>query len=273
MKTLVFSLTHFTSILLLCCIALTVQAKNAEFPGRDIYPTIPFIEIDDLHAIKDKTVIVDVRSAYEHKTLRIKGALNIPLASPSYAEKIRAVRNQNGGKKIVVYCNGKTCMKSYKAVLKCKRHGVKDVVAYDAGIMDWAKKFPAEAVLLGESPVDPNKIISKKDFKKLLITPEEFEKKLGEGNVLVLDVRDRFQRDATGLFVGKENRVYINDATGLDKYIAQANKEGKTLLIYDEVGKQVRWLQYYLERKNAKSYYFMKNGVKGYYKYLDSKYQ
>ena len=263
-------LTTLFSFLLL---TVSVHAKNDEFPGRERYPTIPYITITDLHKEKDKVIIVDVRSAYEHKTLRIKGALNISVSSGNYVDDMRQLRKNNAGKKIVVYCNGKTCMKSYKAALKAKRNQIKNVISFDAGIMDWAKKYPAEAVLLGESPINPRKIISKKTFKTYLISPEKFEQKIGAGNVLVLDVRDRYQRDATGLFVGKEKRVYINDATGLDKYIAQANREEKTLLIYDEVGKQVRWLQYYLEGKGADSYFFMKGGVRNYYKYLDKKYK
>lgn len=253
--------------------AVNSYAKSSEFPGRGLYPTTPYISITDFHKVKDKSVIVDVRSAYEHKTLRIKGALNIPISAKNFLEQMRALRSANVNKKIVVYCNGKTCMKSYKAALKCKRAKIQDVIAYDAGIMDWAMKYPADAVLLGESPVDPKKVIRKKTFKTFLISPEKFEEKIGTKNVLVLDVRDQLQRNATGLFPGKERRVYINDATGLDKYITKANQENKTLLIYDEVGKQVRWLQYYLENHNAKSYFFMKGGVRGYYKYLDKKYQ
>ena len=263
-------LTTLFSFLLL---TVSVHAKNDEFPGRERYPTIPYITITDFHKEKDKVIIVDVRSAYEHKTLRIKGALNISVSSSNYVNDMRQLRKNNTGKKIIVYCNGKTCMKSYKAALKCKRNEIKNVISFDAGIMDWAKKYPAEAVLLGENPINPRKIISKKTFKTYLVPPEKFEQKIGAGNVLVLDVRDRFQRDATGLFPGKEKRVYINDATGLDKYIAQANREEKTLLIYDEVGKQVRWLQYYLEGQGADSYFFMKGGVRNYYKYLDKKYK
>ena len=263
-------LTTLFSFLLL---TVSVQAKNDEFPGRERYPTIPYITITDFYKEKDKVVVVDVRSAYEHKTLRIKGALNISISSRKFVDDMRQLRANNAGKKIIVYCNGKTCMKSYKAALKCKRNKIKNVISFDAGIMDWAKKYPDEAVLLGENPINPRKIISKKTFKTYLIPPEKFEQKIGAGNVLVLDTRDQLQRNATGLFPGKEKRVYINDATGLDKYIAKANREEKTLLIYDEVGKQVRWLQYYLEGKGADSYFFMKGGVREYYKYLDTKYK
>ncbi|MCW8987493.1 MAG: rhodanese-like domain-containing protein [Gammaproteobacteria bacterium] len=264
-------MTYLISILLL--ISSSIFAKDNEFPGREKYPSIPFITIADLHKIKDNVIIVDVRSAYEHQTLRIKSALNIPVSSQKFTDNMEKLRADNKDKKIIVYCNGKTCMKSYKAALKCKKAGIKDVISYDAGIMDWANTYPNDSVLLGVSPVDRNKIISKQLFKTYLINPGHFENKIGTGNVIVLDVRDPFQRDSTALFHGKEHRVFINDATGLDKYIAKANNENKTLLIYDEVGKQVRWLQYYLEGKGAKSYSFMKGGVKNYYKYLDEKYK
>jgi len=262
-------------IFLTICLVTSANsyAKNSEFPGREKYPTTPYISINDLHKIKDKVVVVDVRTAYEYRTLRIKDALNISLSSKDFVSQMQLLSKANPDKKIIVYCNGKTCMKSYKAALKCKHHDIKNVISYDAGIMDWARKYPADAVLLGESPVAAQRIISKKAFKSYLITPEEFENKLGAGKVLVLDIRDQLQRNATGLFPGKERRVYINDASGLNKYIAKANKGGKTLLIYDEVGKQVRWLQYYLEEKKAKSYYFMKGGVRNYYKYLNEKYK
>ncbi|MDX1803386.1 MAG: glycerol-3-phosphate 1-O-acyltransferase, partial [Alcanivorax sp.] len=38
-----------------------------------------------------------------------------------------------------------------------------------------------------------------------------------------------------------------------------------TLLIYDAVGKQVRWLQYMLEAEGVKDYYFMQGGAKSFY--------
>ena len=271
MKNLLSRTIYLIGVLFL--LSVSAQAKNDEFPGRERYPTVPYISISDFHNIKDKIIIVDVRSAYEHSTLRIKNALNIPISSQKFTSEMKKLRANNKGKKIIVYCNGKTCMKSYKAALKCKKAGIKDVVSFDAGIMDWANTYPNDSVLLGEPLIDSKKLISKKDFKTYLINPGKFENQIGTGKVIVLDVRDRNQRNAAGLFHGKEHRVYISDATGLDKYIAKANDENKTLLIYDEVGKQVRWLQYYLEGKGAKSYSFMKGGVSNYYKYLDERYK
>ncbi|MEK7816390.1 MAG: hypothetical protein AAB294_06180, partial [Pseudomonadota bacterium] len=46
--------------------------------------------------------------------------------------------------------------------------------------------------------------------------------------------------------------------------IERAKKEKKTLLVYDQVGKQVQWFQYYLESRGLKDYYFMKGGAQAY---------
>ena len=50
----------------------------------------------------------------------------------------------------------------------------------------------------------------------------------------------------------------------LNKCIQLAKNENKKLFIYD--GKQVRWLQYYLEQQNAGEYYFMEGGAAAFYK-------
>lgn len=255
---------YFLACMGILVFASAVQAKD-EFPGRKLYPTIPYIELKDFKQRFDKVIVVDVRSAYEYKTLRVKGALNIPVASSSFVQRMKELRAGNPNKTIVVYCNGKTCMKSYKAARKCKINKILNVLAYDAGIMDWAKTYPDKAILLGASPIDPRKLISKMRFKKHLLKPEDFERRVGTGNVVVLDMRDRFQREGIALFVGFEHRTSFDDKALLDKYIRQANNGNKPLLIYDAVGKQVHWFMYYLESKNVKDYYFMKGGARAYY--------
>jgi len=258
--------------LLLMLFSQLVFAKANEFPGRKLYPAVKYIELKDLKKALPESIVVDVRSAYEYETLRVKGALNISISSKTYVDKMRKLRADNPTKKIFVYCNGKTCMKSYKAVMKCRRNGIKDIISFDAGIMDWAKAYPKNAVLLGKSPVDTNKIISKKRFKSKLVTPDVFESLVSDKTAIVIDLRDRFQREATGIFSGLEERVYLDDKKSLEMYVKKANKEGKTLLIYDAAGKQVRWLMYYLEDKNTKSYKFMKGGAHAYFKALRSKF-
>ncbi len=242
--------------------------STEEYPGRSLYPEIPYISMEQLHARRKDVIIVDVRSSYEYNTLRIENAINVSLADADFSEQLAALRKQDP-RQIVVYCNGKTCMKSYKAVHKCQIDGIKDVVAYDAGVMDWAQKYPANTLLLDVKLNDPSKLISKANFKKHTLSPDAFSERMAASEDIVLDVRDRFQREGLSIFVGREFRVYLDDTKKLDRYIDKAKKENKGLLIYDAAGKQVRWLQYYLEHRGVRDYYFMDGGIHAYYQQME----
>ena len=243
------------------------SGTDSEFPGRPLYPEVSVIELDELFRRLDEVIVVDVRSSYEYETLRVKGAINIPLSSKTFVSRMRKLR-MSDTRPIVVYCNGKTCMKSYKAARKCAVNKIDNVHSYDAGIMDWARTYPEHAELLGRSPVNPKKLISKKEFKKHLLSPDAYGEQVASSPAIVLDVRDRFQREALSIYVGRERRAYLDDKKKLDSYISKAKREGKTLLVHDAAGKQVRWLQYYLKDKGLKSYYFMEGGVAAYYDQL-----
>jgi len=251
---------------LLAIVSSGVLASSTEFPGREIYPAVKIIETAELKQSFDNTVIVDVRSKYEYETLRIKNALNIPLTSANYVTEMRKLANTN--KTIVVYCNGRTCMKSYKAEVKARRHGVKNIKVYDAGVMDWAKVYPKQSSLLGVSPLNPDSLISKNRFTEHLLAPGKFAKMALEKGVEVIDVRDPLQRMGMGLFIGIEKAVALDNVRKLNAYIKQAAQKGKTILIYDETGKQVRWLMYRLAANGLKNFYFMKGGTRGYFKEL-----
>lgn len=238
-----------------------------EFPGRQLFPEVPVIELDDLHRRFTDVVVIDVRSEYEYDTLRIKGAVNIPLSSNTFVSQVREIRNSDP-RPLVVYCNGKTCFKSYKAVLKCASNKIDNVLSFDAGVMDWARTYPEQAELLGRGPVNPKKLISTSEFKKHLLSPDAYGERVANTSSIVLDVRDRFQREGLSIFVGRERRAYLDDKKDLDRYIDKAKREGRTLLVHDAAGKQVRWLQYYLKEKGLDSYYFMEGGVAAYYDQL-----
>lgn len=245
---------------------LSSAIAKDEFPGRVKYPTISVYELADLKRDMDKVIVVDARSSYEFETLRIKGALNIPVDSSTFADKLNEIRKTTQ-KPIVFYCNGRTCMKSYKAAVKAGQHGITNTHSFDAGIFEWASTYPKDAELLGESPVDPKRLIAKSEFKKRLLPPMVFADKIYEtgARVSVLDVRDRNQRGGSiGFFTGKERWVSLEDKEKIKKHIKKAKDEGKTLFIYDQVGKQVRWLQYTIEDLGHTDYYFMKGGSNSY---------
>jgi rhodanese-related sulfurtransferase len=207
-------------------------------------------------------LVVDVRSPYEYQTLRIKDAVNVPYGSRTFLDEVRKLREKSA-KPIVFYCNGKTCRKSYDAVLSAQSGRIPNTYAYDAGVFDWAKAHPDRTVLLGRSPVKPEELIDDKAYQARVLEPKDFAARVG-GNSIVLDVRDRAQRD-TALFPFRETRATLSEQSQIDAAIDQALKGNKTLLVYDAAGHQVRWFQYYLESKGVRDYFFMKNGAQGYF--------
>lgn len=253
----------FISILSISSLAI---AADEGFPGRVKFPEVAIYDKAKLMQSMQDVVVVDARSSLEFDTLRVKGALNIPVAGKQFVAEVQALRTRTA-KPIVFYCNGRTCMKSYLAVQKSMAAGVKNVYAYDAGMFEWVETYPQYSELLGKSPVDLKSIISMAAFKKHLLTPDDFSNKayaLGTKS-LVLDVRDKYQRGAAGLFPGKERWVSLDKTQEINAAIAQAKKENKTLFIYDEVGHQVQWLQYTLEQDKMPNYYFMAHGARAYY--------
>lgn len=263
-----FSRSLAVSVFLTMLLSSVAEADPKEgFPGRPKYPDVKIYTKEDLFRDKDKVVIIDVRSSLEFDTLRVKGAQNISVAKKDpFIEKVKALRKETQ-KPIVFYCNGRSCMKSYIASRLAHSVGVTNVYAYDAGVFEFAQAYPEQAELLGKSPINTKDIIPKTAYSKRLLKPDEFSQRaydMGDAS-LILDVRDKYQRGATGFFVNKERWASLDDQPKLKAYLRQAAAEKKTLFIYDEVGKQVRWLQYTLEEEKIHDYYFMKDGAKAYY--------
>ena len=241
--------------------------SDPQFPGRDLYRDVPIYSLNQVFEKLDKIMIVDARSQYEFDTLHIKGAANLPVSDKDFDSKLRALRAKTD-KPIVFYCNGVTCHKSYQAVQRAIFLKIENTFAYDAGIFAWAKAHPEKSVLLGNSPIRQSDIIDKDTFNAHLLSPKEFGSQVVNSG-FVLDVRDRFQRDGIGFFPGVERRVGLDQTSKLDKILRAAKNDKKPLLIYDEAGSQVQWLQYRLVDAGVTNYYFMKGGAKAYYDMLD----
>ncbi len=254
---------------LLCLFSFQVFA-NTDFPGRKRYPQVPYIAIDKLFEIKDSVVFIDARSPYEYGTLRVKGAELIPLTlgTSQFKKKLLEIREKSPGKIIVFYCNGHKCMKSYKAAKRAISYvGLDNVFAFDAGIFDWAQKYPEEALLLDKPLENPAKLISKDNFKKHILEAEKFIKTASD-DVEILDIRDRIERDGFYIFSGHEKSISMakKDQQKLDEFFNNIKKSNKTLYVYDMVGKQVRWFQYYIESHGIKKYFFMEGGAESFFK-------
>jgi rhodanese-related sulfurtransferase len=260
---------RFATLLALAALAVTTlgaSAADGNFPHRARYKNVPLIEPEALYRQLDTSIVIDVRSAYEYETLHIKDAIHLPLTSAKFIDGVKKLRAGNN-RPMVFYCNGETCKKSYQAVEQAQQAAIPNVMAYDAGLETWAKRYPDKSTLLGQTPMRTGEFIDHGKFKNRVITAEDFEARVGT-TALVLDIRDLRQRDAA-LFPFRESRAQLDEKDKLSDILSEAKRGKKTLLVYDKAGRQVRWFQYLLEKEGVKNYYFLDGGQDGYY---DAKY-
>ncbi len=252
-----------TSILLLFTIAISINAEEIEeFPLRAKFNNIPVISCQDLYQLLDEFILIDVRSKFEYDTLRIKSAILAPLSNKGFITKIKEIRAKDP-RPMVFYCNGTTCAKSYEACREALESGFSNVFAFDLGVLGWTMAHPAAATLLDETPVSLDDLISDEDFMSHMLAPSDFIKII-EDNTFVVDIRDPFQRKVTIL-----RDITRNIPLDRIKLILPKIKtSNENLLIYDAVGKQIRWLQYLLNKEGIQRYFFMEGGIRG---YLDAK--
>lgn len=245
-------------------IASSLSAVAADFPGRAKYQKVKTISTDELNAAvkSGSAVLVDVRSVMEYEVIHPTGAVHIPISDMKFENIIKDLAAKNASKTLAIYCNGVTCYKSYEGVERATAAGVANVVAYDAGIPDWAAKFPDKTLLLGKLMTESKKtMISDTAHAERVLAFDAFKKAAAAANTIVIDVRDNVQKSGVFVLPGLEKAVAIP----LDKFIpnfvkAKANQD-KKLLIFDQVGKQVVWLEYYLIENGYKDYGFLKGGA------------
>jgi len=250
-----------TFLILFLLLSFSVSADEG-FPGRDKYPNIPYITLNDFYTgyVNSQYAVVDARSNFEFNVIHIKGATNIAVNSDDFFQKINDFAQQTR-KTIVFYCNGRRCMKSFKAAEKSK---LSNILVFDAGVFEWSVAHPDYSVLLDKSPMNPDDIIAKSKLKEHTIPLKEFEAKIKDS--VLIDVRHLKERRGTGLFLLADKSAPLDNKRKLERYLNKALNNNKTLLAYDNAGKEIRWLQYYLEEKGIKDYYFMQGGAK-YYTY------
>jgi hypothetical protein len=167
---------------------------------------------------------------------------------------------------------------------------MKNTYTFDLGIPGWAEQYPAETILLGKPiPESSVKFIPKSEFKKKTLAWDDFVALAGKPGVVVVDTRDPIQkgfmsrasedgmtaemrakveefRKKNKEMIARLGKRKVRPATfdQMLKFIIN-NKRYNTqkLLIFDQVGKQVRWLMYRLEEAGLHDYYFLKGGAVG----------
>lgn len=237
----------------------SAESRDAEdvegYPHRSRFADVEVFSTEQLRQRYDEVHIVDVRSKFEFDVVHIAKAENIPIADEKFLQRLEQVRAKVAPTPLVFYCNGHTCSKSYEAAHLARRGGFNNVYAYDSGIFDWMREQQQHTALLGIAPAPLNKMVSEDYFQARMASWETLQKKAQEKNTIVLDVRDAVQRHGAVAIPHLQ--------VPLDDFVARLDGNefrGKQLLIVDAVGKQVRWLQYVLEHKGYKNYFFLRDG-------------
>lgn len=247
-----------TAMVLFMFVAGAVQASD-EYPLRAKYPDVKVMTTQDLNAGFDAAIVVDVRSTMEFDVAHVNKAKHVPISKATFIKDLEKVREKKSATSIVFYCNGHTCAKSYKAAQQTAAAGFDNVYAYDSGIFDWIMAFPDKATFMGRTPAPKEKIIPKSELSKRMLSFAEFKKAAEAGDVVVIDIRDPFQRKKIPSINGLRN-IPLDRLT---KLLQQKEFSGKKLLLLDAVGKQVRWIQYYLVENGYTDYAFLEKGVAG----------
>ncbi len=262
-----FSFTK-TNLFIFATFLIFSSLYAQEFPLRSKYPSVKTISTESLAKGLGKTLlVVDARNQVEFNAIHIKGAFNDKVGNMNFGEKLNALTKEKKSEKIVFYCNGGMCKKSFKANIEAKKLGYTNTFSYDAGIFVWANAHPENTLLMGKILLDKSALISQKEFSDKLLEKSKFEKQSASNNSMLIDVRDPAQRKMAPKFKNKIIKSSMDKLVNLLNQKYFKNKVGtKTLYFFDAVGKQVRWLQYYLEEYGYNNYYFLKGGVKAYSK-------
>ncbi len=238
-------------------------ADATEFPLRAKYPNSNPIETAELRSIYNKAIIVDARAKAEYNVIRMVGAKNFLVGLMKESDLLK-LRDKDGKAPLVFYCNGITCPKSYKASKKAIGWGFKNVRTYDLGIFNWAKASADKTELFGNvlsTKELETALMSKDDFKAKQIAPADFLSRSKSGNFAIIDIRSPSERSEVKVALPKTKAISFDS---LLKMIESKSKAvpSSNILVIDNVGKQVRWLQYYFERSGISNYHFLQGGAK-----------
>lgn len=234
--------------------------SNGSSNGRDLYPDLAFIEAETIRKDYLNYTIVDVRSNYEYRVLRMADSVSIPANDMSFEVRLRNLVRKHK-QTVVLYGNGGKDRHAHDAARIAKRNKIDNILVFDGDILSWAENAPEYTELNGKAIEAENELIEASALNEKLVSEEEFAKKfLQGGESVLLDIRDDVQTNQYQLQSSSVN-IPLDHQSKLLQFLNRTKLEDKTLLIYDDFGLQSRWLIYQLEKLQIENYYFLKNGI------------
>ncbi len=240
---------------------VSVTGPDTDFPLREKYSNCESVSSEQLAEWIGTAIIVDARNSVEYDVIHIAGAENILVGKMTESDLLK-LREKNGETPIVFYCNGVTCSKSYKATQKAIAWGFENVFVFDAGVFTFFTLYPEHGKFFGES-LEPaqaqSALISKDELSSISILPAAFIDKVNTGGYTVFDIRDNKERSEFPVNLPGVKKV------SMDQFVKFLDKPGaipsSQFVVLDNVGKQVKWLHYYLKRAERSDYFFLEGGV------------
>ncbi len=267
------------SFILLVCIIISMilsQAilakctEDATFPLRKVFLTVDCINMNDFisNIEEKKVIIVDARNNTEYKIIRIKEAINIPIDDKRhFIEQVKLLR-QRDSRPMVFYCNGKTCNISYKAAKLSMEAGIRNVLVFDGGIFEYSQTSPTNTLLLDKPISTSNRPISTPEFTQHLLDVKEFNDEImkhidSEKSFTILDVRAQINQQGLSIYscIPNNKHIALNKTEKLKRYLKKIAENNDTLFVYDWSGRQLRWIQYYIDEEGVNNYYFLHGGA------------
>jgi len=239
------------------------SAKNNDVAstknGRDLYPDITFIEADSIRKDYLNYTIVDVRSNYEYRILRMADSVSIPANDASFDVRLRNLVRKHK-QTVILYGNGGKDRHAHDAARVAKRNKIDNILVYDGDMQSWAEISPEFTELNGKAIAADNELIPSSALQDKLVSDEDFTQKFAEGDSYLLDIRDDVQTIQYPL-QSSSIHIPLDHQSKLLQFLNRAKLEDKSLLIYDDFGLQSRWMMYQLEKLDIENYCFLENGV------------
>lgn len=121
----------FTSFVLLFVNSSMTMAKEGGNAWQSLFPNVPSITQSEIDTKKDELVFVDVRAKFLFDKKHKEGINHISFSSRMFMISMEGLVEKNAGKTVVVYCDSNNCIKSYRAVEKCVKAKVGNIVIFD----------------------------------------------------------------------------------------------------------------------------------------------